>query len=156
KDLRLLARDPWLLTQIGQQMIYLAPMLVPMWKNSDVGFSWLMMVFVAGMLGSALAWLTISGEDAPDLLAAAPVPRAAVLRVKFEAAPLPVVLAVMIPVAVAAQSDGWLALTLMVCGTASAASGALLHVSCPSPGKRSEFAKRHRGRFGMGILEFAL
>ena len=155
KELRLIARDPWLLIQVGQQMIYLAPALVSMWQNSSAA-SWMMLVLVAGMLGSALAWLTISGEDAPDLLAVAPVPPAAALRAKLEAALLPVVLALMVPVAVAAWSDGWLALTLMVCGTASAASGALLHVSCPRPGKRSEFAKRHKGRWGIGILEFAL
>src|SRR5262249_31557512 len=59
KELRLLARDPWLLTQVGQQMIYLVPALLPVWHKSGATFSWMSIVFVAGMLGSALAWLTI-------------------------------------------------------------------------------------------------
>ena len=39
----------------------------------------------AGQLAGGLAWLAISGEDAPDLVATAPVPRARILRAKVEA-----------------------------------------------------------------------
>jgi ABC-2 type transport system permease protein len=156
KELRLLGRDPWLLTQVGQQLVYLAPTLLLIWQKGDSTFGWLMFVFIAGMIGSALAWITVSGEDAPDLLAAAPIPPASALRAKLEAALLPVVLALLIPAFFAWRVDSWLGFTVLVCGAASAASGALLQLSSPSPGKRSEFQKRYKGRVVMGIVEAAL
>ena len=156
KELRLLGRDPWLLTQVGQQLVYLAPTLLLIWQKGDSTFGWLMFVFVAGMIGSALAWITVCGEDAPDLLGAAPIPQAAALRAKLEAALLPVVLALLIPAFFAWRIDSWLGLTVLVCGTASAASGAVLQLSCPSPGKRSDFQKRYKGRAVMGIIEMVL
>jgi ABC-2 type transport system permease protein len=39
----------------------------------------------AGQLAGGLAWLSISGEDAPDLVATAPIPQRYVLRAKIEA-----------------------------------------------------------------------
>ena len=43
------------------------------------------LIVTAGQLGGGLAWLAVSGEDAPDLIASAPVPAAHVLRAKTEA-----------------------------------------------------------------------
>ena len=43
------------------------------------------LVMAAGQLAGGLAWLTISGEDAPDLVATAPMPPAHVTRAKVEA-----------------------------------------------------------------------
>ena len=39
----------------------------------------------AGQLAGGLAWLAISGEDAPDLVATAPVPAGRIVRAKVEA-----------------------------------------------------------------------
>ena len=39
----------------------------------------------AGQLAGGLAWLAISGEDAPDLVATAPVPAGWIVRAKMEA-----------------------------------------------------------------------
>jgi ABC-2 type transport system permease protein len=43
------------------------------------------LVMAAGQLAGGLAWLAISGEDAPDLVATAPIPRSHVVRAKVEA-----------------------------------------------------------------------
>ena len=43
------------------------------------------LVMAAGQLAGGLAWLAISGEDAPDLVATAPIPRSLVVRAKIEA-----------------------------------------------------------------------
>jgi ABC-2 type transport system permease protein len=43
------------------------------------------LIVAAGQLGGGLAWLAVSGEDAPDLIASAPVPAGRVLRAKTEA-----------------------------------------------------------------------
>jgi ABC-2 type transport system permease protein len=41
-------------------------------------------VMAAGQLAGGLAWLTISGEDAADLVATAPLPASRVIRAKIE------------------------------------------------------------------------
>ncbi|MGA9090218.1 MAG: permease, partial [Bradyrhizobium sp.] len=41
-------------------------------------------VMAAGQLAGGLGWLTISGEDAPDLVATAPLPASRVIRAKIE------------------------------------------------------------------------
>jgi ABC-2 type transport system permease protein len=43
------------------------------------------LIMAAGQLGGGLAWLAVSGEDAPELIATAPVPARQVLRAKTEA-----------------------------------------------------------------------
>ena len=43
------------------------------------------LVMAAGQLAGGLAWLAISGEDAPDLVATAPIPASFIIRAKIEA-----------------------------------------------------------------------
>jgi ABC-2 type transport system permease protein len=43
------------------------------------------LIVAAGQLAGGLAWLAVSGEDAPDLIASAPVSAVSVLRAKAEA-----------------------------------------------------------------------
>jgi ABC-2 type transport system permease protein len=107
KEWTLLRRDPWLVSQTLMQMLYLVPPAVLLWRGFSSGggaFNLLVPVLVmaAGQLAGGLAWLTISGEDAPDLVATAPIAARAILRAKVEAvlgiialvfAPLVVVLA---------------------------------------------------------------
>ena len=66
------------------------------------------LVMAAGQFAGGLAWLAISGEDAPDLVATAPVPAGFILRAKVEAvlgviafvfAPLVAVLAIALALA---------------------------------------------------------
>ncbi len=54
-------------------------------------------VFLSYILSSALAWLTISAEDAPDLMAGAPVPRREIEMAKVFAACAPVCVLLLIP-----------------------------------------------------------
>jgi ABC-2 type transport system permease protein len=158
KELRLILRDPWLLTQIGQQMIFLAPAGLLLWQHGISGSpaTWLLLIVVAGLLGSGLAWLAVSGEDAPDLLAAAPVRPFQVLRAKLEAVLLMVGAALIAPILGAWRADAWLGFTLLACCAGSAVTGALLEVTCPSPGKRSEFNRRTQGRPVVGFIQLAL
>lgn len=156
KELRLLARDPWLLTQIGQQLIYMVPAAILIWQRNAGPAGWLILVFVAGNLAAALAWLTVSGEDAPDLLASAPLRTPDVLRAKLEAALLPATLALALPIAWAFRTDAWLGLTLLTCSAGSALGGAVLELWFPSQGKRSEFNKRAKGRAIVGLAETLL
>jgi ABC-2 type transport system permease protein len=111
KEWLLLRRDPWLVSQTLMQMLYLIPPAVLLWHSFDDGngaYALLVPVLVmaSGQLAGGLAWLAISGEDAPDLVATAPVPARFILRAKVEAvlgvigivfAPLVVALALMAP-----------------------------------------------------------
>ena len=90
KEWTLLVRDPWLVSQSLMQLLYLLPPALMLWKSFDDAGTALMLlvpvlVMAAGQLAGGLAWLAISGEDAPDLVATAPLPAWAVTRAKVEA-----------------------------------------------------------------------
>jgi ABC-2 type transport system permease protein len=90
KEWTLLARDPWLASQTLMQILYLLPPALLLWRSFGEGTGALVvlvpvLVMAAGQLAGGLAWLAISGEDAPDLVATAPVPRGQIVRAKIEA-----------------------------------------------------------------------
>jgi ABC-2 type transport system permease protein len=89
KELVLLGRDPWLVSQSLMQLLYLAPPAVMLWRSfSDSSIAIVLItpviVMAAGQLAGGLGWLTISGEDAPDLVTAAPLPPSGLIRAKIE------------------------------------------------------------------------
>jgi ABC-2 type transport system permease protein len=90
KEWTLLLRDPWLVSQTLMQILYLLPPALLLWRSYGEGTGALVilvpvLVMAAGQLAGGLAWLAISGEDAPDLVATAPVLRRHVVRAKIEA-----------------------------------------------------------------------
>jgi ABC-2 type transport system permease protein len=90
KEWALLLRDPWLASQTLMQLLYLLPPALMLWKafgrsNDDLVLLVPVLVMAAGQLAGGLAWLAISGEDAPDLVATAPIPASFVIRAKIEA-----------------------------------------------------------------------
>ncbi len=90
KEWTLLLRDPWLASQTLMQLLYLLPPALLLWRSYGEGTGALVvlvpvLVMAAGQLAGGLAWLAISGEDAPDLVATAPIPRINVIRAKVEA-----------------------------------------------------------------------
>jgi ABC-2 type transport system permease protein len=91
KEFTLLRRDPWLVSQSLMQLLYLVPPALMLWRSfSDSSAAAILIapviVMAAGQLAGGLAWLTISGEDAADLVATAPIPGARVTRAKIEVA----------------------------------------------------------------------
>ena len=89
KEFMLLRRDPWLMSQSLMQLLYLVPPALLLWRSfSDSSAAIVLItpvvVMAAGQLAGGLAWLTISGEDAPDLVATAPLPPSSVIRAKIE------------------------------------------------------------------------
>jgi len=89
KEWTLLRRDPWLMSQTLMQILYLLPPALLLWRSFGEGGALIVLVPVlvmaAGQLAGGLAWLAISGEDAPDLVATAPVPARCIVRAKIEA-----------------------------------------------------------------------
>ncbi len=89
KEFVLLRRDPWLVSQTLMQLLYLVPPALMLWRSfADSSAAIVLItpviVMAAGQLAGGLAWLTISGEDAADLVATAPLPPARVTRAKIE------------------------------------------------------------------------
>ena len=89
KEFLLLRRDPWLVSQSLMQLLYLVPPALLLVRSfSDHSAATMLVtpviVMAAGQLAGGLAWLTISGEDAADLVATAPLPPARVTRAKVE------------------------------------------------------------------------
>jgi ABC-2 type transport system permease protein len=90
KEWTLLLRDPWLMSQTLMQLLYLLPPIFLLWRSFYAGGGAAallvpILIVASGQLGGGLAWLAVSGEDAPELIASAPVPAGRVLRAKTEA-----------------------------------------------------------------------
>ena len=147
KEWILLRRDPWLVSQTLMQMLYLVPPAVMLWRSFEAGggaFNLLVPVLVmaAGQLSGGLAWLTISGEDAPDLVATAPVPARFILRAKVEAV-LGIIAVIFAPlVAVLAFTSLWHASVTAAGIILAAASATAIQLWFRTQAKRSQFRRR--------------
>jgi ABC-2 type transport system permease protein len=151
KEWTLLRRDPWLVSQTLMQMLYLIPPAVLLWRSFDNGrggyagaYQLLVPVLVmaAGQLAGGLAWLAISGEDAPDLVASAPVPARFIVRAKVEAV-LGVIAVIFTPlVAALAFASPWHALVTSVGIIVAAVASTAIQLWFRSQAKRSQFRRR--------------
>jgi ABC-2 type transport system permease protein len=160
KELRLIRRDPLLLMQLLQQSIYLLPMCLLLWRqrlggSGQVPWLWLGLILVSGTLATALAWITIAAEDAPELLTAAPLTRAMVVRAKIEAALLPLAPLWLLPLLALGRTHLWFAVSLALCAFGCSVSTAVLQVHRP-PGKRDSFKSRAKGAPGKGFVEMGV
>ncbi|MBV8565056.1 MAG: hypothetical protein JO273_06340 [Methylobacteriaceae bacterium] len=161
KEWRLLVRDPWLISQVLMQILYLLPLCLIYWRqtNSDraaLGGLAMMAVVVAGHLAGGLVWITISTEDSPDLLAAAPVAAREVLRAKLLAALSPVACILAAPlIAIAFQLPAAGAWTVAGC-TAAAVCATLLGLWYQKPARRRNFMLRRKGSAIVNLAEMIL
>ncbi len=149
KEWRLLLRDPALIFQILLRLIYLAPIVFVAFGQKQhlpmapgLAFA---SVLIAGQLVGSFAWLTVSAEDAPDLIAVAPVTKNAIDRVKLMAAfAMAAPMGVILPVAIAFQTLPGALVTLACTAIAGAAAG-FIELKLGKPGQRAAFAKRRSG-----------
>jgi ABC-2 type transport system permease protein len=147
KEWKLLARDPWLLSQTLMQILYLVPPALLLWVNfgAEAGAFIVVvpvLVMASGQLAGGLAWLAISGEDAHDLVVTAPLPPRLVLRARIEA--VVIVLAIILtPIAVliALSSPAMAAITLG-CAALAAASATAIQLWFRVPMRRAMFRRR--------------
>jgi len=147
KEWALLRRDPWLMSQTLMQLLYLLPPALLLWKSfGGAGGALVLLVPVlvmaAGQLAGGLAWLAISGEDAPDLVATAPVPARAVARAKIEAVMSVIALVFapfLLPLALVAPIY---ALTAAAGIAIAAASATAIQLWFRAQAKRSQFRRR--------------
>jgi ABC-2 type transport system permease protein len=158
KEWTLLARDPWLMSQTLMQILYLLPAAVLLWHTFHSGTDAYvllvpMMVMAAGHLGGNLAWLSISGEDAPDLIGTAPVSAQRIIWAKIEAV-MGAIAVIFAPlVAALAFASVWPALVAGVGMLVTAASATLIQLCFRTQGRRNQF--RYRQVSSSRIATFA-
>jgi ABC-2 type transport system permease protein len=157
KEWLLIGRDPWLMSQIVMQLLLMLPAMFVIWNaGTTVTYMWLAVVYLAGHLAGMLAWLTVSTEEAPDLLTTAPVQRSDVISAKLQAALMPTAMMAAVPVAAAWYVDLWLGFTIMLCSAGGALSTSLLHVRYPATAKRSDFSWRGSSSKMLPLAEMLL
>ena len=147
KEWMLLRRDPWLVSQTLMQVLYLLPPALLLWRNFGTRDGSLVvlvpiLVMAAGQLAGGLAWLAISGEDAPDLIATAPVDPRAIVWAKIEAV-LAAVALPLLPITGAMAVAAPKIAGITAIGCAIAASGACaVQLIFKAQAKRSNFRRR--------------
>jgi len=147
KEWTLLVRDPWLVSQSLMQILYLLPPAFLLWRNIERDADALpiivpVLVMAAGQLAGGLAWLAVSGEDAPDLIATAPIPADGVVRAKVEAV-MGAIAIVFVPfVAAIALLSPFHAMVTALGIVAGAAAATRIQLWFRSQAKRSLFRRR--------------
>jgi ABC-2 type transport system permease protein len=162
KELRLIRRDPWLIPQVVFRVFYLVPLgflAVRYGAAADITAlpgSILALTLMAHQLSGSLAWLAISAEEAPELLASAPASPQMLMRAKVCAIALtvgvvvaPVVLALLIVAPFEAL------VTTFAC-TGATLSAALMNVWWQRPGKRTAFRDRAPAPWFVTLAELGL
>ena len=128
KEFILLGRDPWLISQTLMQLFYLVPPALLLWRSFADNTAALVLVtpvivMAAGQLAGGLAWLTISGEDAADLVASAPLSPSQVIRAKIEVVLITIGVIFAPLLAALATAGAWQAV-ITACGVIAAAGSA--------------------------------
>jgi ABC-2 type transport system permease protein len=147
KEWKLLARDPWLLSQTLMQILYLVPPALLLWVNfGDAAGIFVVitpvLVMASGQLAGGLAWLAISGEDAHDLVVTAPLEPRLILRAKIESV-LVVLAVILTPILLLiALSSPQMAAITGLCAALAAGSATAIQLWFRIPMRRSMFRRR--------------
>ena len=162
KERRLLARDPWLISQVLLQVVYVLPMgfVIARNANAHIGFAVASgaaaAAFICGQLAGNLTWVTVSAEDSPELLATAPVQVWSVLRAKLLVALAPVAVVACLPLGVIAWLSPLSVLPAALGCAGAAASAGLLNLWWSKPGQRRDFRRRRQASVIGGLVEVAV
>ncbi len=167
KELRLLVRDPTLLSQVVLRALYLLPLAFIMLNTAhDTGAastSWVSGVrlavlaggvaLMAGQVAGSLSWITISAEDAPELIACAPVDGGLVRRGKLAASMIPVAVLLAAPLGALIWLSPWVGICATAGATATSASAGLVNLWFEKPAPRTAFRTRRSGSVTAAIAE---
>ncbi|MDE3114247.1 MAG: hypothetical protein KGL26_01480 [Pseudomonadota bacterium] len=161
KEWRLLRRDPALLAQVLLRVLYLLPLTAVLLENAQHGKHLAIaggvgaVTVIASMIAGNLVWITISAEDAPDLLAAAPVPPKIVRRAKLTAALVPVAV-LCSPVLLLPAFYPWAGLVAVLGIVAGSLSEALIQLWYEKPEPRKNFRRRIASSWTSSIGGFVM
>jgi len=155
KELRLIARDPRLISQMLLQVLYLLPLFFILVRKG--GVQELLaptILLVASTLAGNLAWMTMSGEESPDLVGSAPVSHERVLWLKVAAA-LAIPLAICVPfLEYYATVSALSFFSFAVCLAGTMASCAVVQIWTHRPGSGRDLRKRAQASKLVNLVEF--
>jgi ABC-2 type transport system permease protein len=154
KEWRMIARDPQLIAQTLLQVLYMLPLAFVALRSKDALFGAVpSTVFLASWLAGNLAWITVTAEDAPELVGTAPLDYQRVRRMKAYAAVIPVLLLTLpVVITVALRQPLWV-LPLVVCLVGGTLAAGLMQVWVPRSAKRSDLKKRGKSDIVLSFLE---
>lgn len=161
KEWRIVLRDPWIVSQIFLQLLYITPLFAVLWQSGDGRGSPVLalastVVVVSYQLAASLTWLGVSGEDAPELMQCAPLPRDTVRSGKVQAvAGLTALVAGPLLMWLLWLSPGAALRTLGLSCFAGLAAIAL-NLWHARPARRGAFAARHRESKLLALVEMAM
>ncbi len=147
KEWKLLLRDHWLISQSLMQILYLVPPAFMLWRGfgsaeTISGVALPILVMAAGQLAGGLAWLAISGEDAPQLVQTAPIPQGMIIRAKVEAV-LGAIAILVFPILVLIAFMDFVAMLIAAAGIAAASvSATMIQLWFRSQANRASFRRR--------------
>lgn len=148
KELRLLLRDIALFSQVLLRVLYMLPLAFIFVRNGSEGQSLLLpggaafLAVMAGQLASSFTWITVSAEDAPELLVASPTPMSVVNRAKLWAGLIPTLVLVGVPILAVGIWAPWISLVAAVGAFCSAWASGILNIWHQQPGRRADFRRR--------------
>ena len=140
------------------QILYLIPPAVLLWRNygDQTGALVILapvLVMAVGQLAGGLAWLAISGEDAPDLVATAPLPPRAIIVAKIQSV-LSVALLVTAPLLVVMTlSDPWVGAITTLAVLVSSSSALAIQLWFRTQASRRMFRRRQNASRTSTIAE---
>lgn len=155
KEWKLIGRDPQLVANTLLQTLYLLPLVFVGPRSHGLkAMAIPVIVVAAATLASALAWLAVAAEDAPELIAAAPVDAGRVRRLKLLAALLPVWLLVS-PAFVLLAGDAMQVAVLASCLLGATLAAGYIQLVAARPGERRNLKRRGKGDVVVTGLEIA-
>ncbi len=159
KEWRLLLRDPSLFAQLGLQIVYTIPLALVLVKSGSMPTALALtpaIIVIAAQVAASLAWLAVSGEDAPELIATAPVRPATVDAAKLSAIALPLLAIASVPLSGLYLASPRSAFVALVFSIGASVSTALLNLWHPMPGNRRGMLRRHAQSKVIGLMEHLL
>ncbi len=161
KEIRLLVRDPLLLSQIGLQLVYIFPLAFVLlrpgsnFQLTPAAFA-PALTLLSSTLAGGLIWITASAEDAPDLITSAPASTSLIDRARLFAAIAPVIALMAIPLAALIVRDPWAGTWSTGGVIAGAVFAALIGLWRRNPGSRRDFVRRRQGGSTLTALAKAI
>jgi ABC-2 type transport system permease protein len=154
KELKLIARDPNLIAKTLLQTLYLLPMLFIMLRNGEIldVLAPGIIVLLAGVAGN-LAWITISAEEAPDLIGSAPVNRERVRWYKAAAALKPIVWGAIPFVGFYLFYSPGFALVFVAYLALALVGAAMTQVWGGKPAPKRDLKQRQKQNIGLNLVE---
>jgi ABC-2 type transport system permease protein len=158
KDLRLIHRDPLLLTHGFKQCLFILPALFIFTRHAGgagpiAGGT----IVLCSLLASILANVAASGEEAFDLLRSSPArPRIVFIAKAAAGATLPSAFATLMAIALALLGHPWLALATLATATLTIGACAWLMAVNVRPRPREDFFSRRQGVGGFSWQAMAV